>query len=110
MKRVKKRYVAFSSEPKFSPIEIFRAVQASYRELFGLTGLASADLKLAKGYQEEGIAIIRCALKSVPRLFLAGAAVTKIRGERAAVRALTMSGTIKKVKKKINALKIGGLI
>ncbi len=104
IKRVKKRYVAFSSEPKASPNVLFKAILSSYRELFGITGLASADLKPAKSYQEKGVVIVRCVLTFVPHLLLAASSITSLNGNRAAVRALAISGTMKRIKEKVGSV------
>ena len=44
-KRLKRRYVVIMAEPRLPGDSIVNAVKSSYRELFGLFGLAVSDLK-----------------------------------------------------------------
>ena len=103
-RRVKKRYIALSSEPKTSPEILSKAVVSSYVELFGILGLSSAHLKSVRSYPDRGIVVIQCALESVPRLLLAAAAITQVNSDRIAVRVLTISGTLKSIKEKLKSM------
>ena len=100
-KRLKKRYIAFSSDPKASPDALFRAIKSSYQELFGVLGASYAHLKLVKTYADKGVAVVHCALEKVPHLILSAAAITHLNGERVAVRIVTISGTMKGIKEKL---------
>lgn len=103
-KRVKKRYLAIVSEPKQSPSKIMKALISSYEELFGKLGLASADLKLIRGYQGEGLVVVRCTLESLPKVLLAAASVRELEGNEVAFRVLAVSGTIKSLVRKISSI------
>lgn len=93
-KRMKKRYLLIFSEPVHHPEKVAEAMRSSYRNLFGELGLASSGLKLIRGYEEIGAAILRCALDSLPRAILAAATVTEINGVETALRVMAVSGTI----------------
>jgi len=97
-KRLKRRYVVIMAEPRLPGDSIVNAVKSSYRELFGLFGLAVSGFKVMKVYRDEGVAIIRCFLKYLPNLLLATASVTKLNGEDVAIRTLIISGTMRKAK------------
>ncbi|RLG01410.1 MAG: hypothetical protein DRN49_01370 [Thaumarchaeota archaeon] len=97
-KRLKRRYVVIMAEPRLSGDSLVNAVRSSYRELFGVFGLAISGFKAMKVYKNEGVAIIRCFLKYLPNLLLATASVTKLNGENVALRTLIISGTMKRAK------------
>ena len=97
-KRLKRRYVVIMAEPRLSGDNLVNAVRSSYRELFGVFGLAISGFKAMKVYKNEGVAIIRCFLKYLPNLLLATASVTKLNGENVALRTLIISGTMKRAK------------
>jgi len=101
IKRMKKRYVAFSSNPKTSPDLLFKLILSSYRELFGVLGLSSAHLKLVRTYSDKGIVVLHCALEKVSHLILSAAAITHLNGDRIAVRTVTISGTMKSIKERL---------
>ena len=97
-KRLKRRYVVIMAEPRLPGDSIVNAVKSSYRELFGLFGLAVSGFKVMKVYRDEGVAIIRCFLKYLPNLLLATASVTKLDREDIAIRTLIISGTMRRAK------------
>ena len=103
-KRRKKRYILLASEPQKNPDHIAKAVLTSYKKLFGIFGLASADLRVIRNYPDKGMTILRCALDHVPRLLLAAAFVKRIDSEPVALRVITISGTVKKIKEKMRGL------
>lgn len=94
-KRPKRRYVAFRAEPEASAEKVFNAIRETYRELFGVFGLAEAALKHYKAYGEV---VVGCSLESLPRLLLASAAVTEIDNTPSALRILLISGTLRRVR------------
>lgn len=102
-KRRKKRYILVASEPQTNPDQIAKSIFTSYKLLFGLFGLASAELRVIRSYPDKGMTVIRCALEHVPRLLLAVAFIRKIDSERVALRVMTISGTMKKIKEKIRS-------
>ncbi len=103
-KRVKKRYLAIVSEPKQPPSKMMKALTSSYEELFGKLGLASADLKLIRGYQDKGLIIVRCTLGSLPKTILAAASIRELNGNETAFRVLAVSGTIRSLMRKTSSL------
>lgn len=105
-RRMKKRYLLIFSEPIHNPEKVAEVIRSSYRILFGELGLASSGLKLIRGY-EDGVAILRCALDSLPRAILAAATVTEIDGSGAALRVMAVSGTIRGIMRKLPRLRSG---
>ncbi|MCX8187409.1 MAG: Rpp14/Pop5 family protein [Nitrososphaeria archaeon] len=106
MRRYRKRYVLISSDPQKDPNQIAKSIFTSYRILFGIFGLASADLKIARSYPDMGMIILRCALEHVPRLLLAAAFVRRIDSNPVALRTITISGTMKKIREKMRDLQV----
>ncbi|MCD6421554.1 MAG: hypothetical protein J7L17_04005 [Thaumarchaeota archaeon] len=100
-RRPKRRYLAVYAEPKANPEDIARAIESAYQELFGKLGLASAMLRPVRSYPDRGVAIIRCSLESLPKTILAIASVTRIGEERTALRILSISGTIRSLKDRL---------
>lgn len=100
-RRPKRRYLAVYAEPKADPEDIARAIESAYEELFGKLGLASAMLRPVRSYPDKGVAIIRCSLESLPKTILAIASVTKIGEERAALRILSVSGTMRSLRDRL---------
>ena len=94
-RRLKKRYVALRAEPEAPAEKVFNAIRETYLELFGVLGLAEASLKHYKAY---GKVVVGCSLRSLPRLLLASAAVTKIDDTPSALRVLLISGTLRRVR------------
>lgn len=103
-KRIRKRYLMILSEPKQSPSKMMEALISSYEELFGKLGLASAGLKLIRGYQDKGLLVIRCTLESLPKTLLAAASIRELDGSKTAFRVLAVSGTIRSLMRKALSL------
>jgi len=103
-KRIKKRYLAIASEPRQPPSKMMKALITSYEELFGKLGLASAGLKLIRGYQDEGLIIVRCTLESLPKTLLAAASIRELEGRETVFRVLAVSGTIRSLMGKISSM------
>lgn len=104
MRRYRKRYVLISSEPRKDPDQIAKSIFTSYKILFGIFGLASADLKISRSYPDKGMIILRCVLNHVPRLLLAVAFVRRIDSNPVALRTITISGTVKRIREKLRDL------
>ena len=97
VKRLKRRYVVVKAEPRIRGDLLTKAINSSYRELFGVHGLAISGFRVMKIY-DDGVAIIRCFLENLPKLLLATAAITELDGRPTAVRTLMISGSMKKAK------------
>ena len=94
----KTRYVLVKAEPNATAEKIFEEVRGKYREIFGLMGVAEADLRL---YKIKDAAVIRCRLETVPKLLFSTALISEINGVPSAIRTLRISGTLKSLREKI---------
>lgn len=104
-RKMKRRYLLISSEPAHNPEKAAEAVRSCYERLFGELGLASSGLKFIKGYEKEGVVILRCTLDSLPKTILAAATVTEINRSEAALRVIAVSGTIRKATRELAKLR-----
>ena len=97
MKRTKRRYLAVQVESESVPSEreVMDAVWGSVTKLFGEAGASLTGLVLIDFDVERKIALIRCALVSLPSVRASLAAVTRVGGREAALHVLAVSGTIK---------------
>ncbi len=91
----KRRYVAVKAEPEVPPEEVFKVIREKFAELFGLVGVAEADLRF---YKFRDTAIIRCRLESLPKLLFSTAIVKEINGIPTVLRTIRISGTMRKLK------------
>ena len=92
--RERRRYVLVRFEPEGAgpdPREVYAAVVEACTSLYGDT-LASAISPSVMAW--EGHAIIRCRRGTEDRLVTAVATVTRVGGERIALRTITTSGTL----------------
>src|SRR3989338_7841341 len=96
--REKKRYVVFEtmSENSFNFKELKDAVFSSFKDLFGLDGLAKAGLEFVEYEQKKGI--IRVSSKGVDQLRASFCFLRKINKDEVIVRSLGVSGILKKAK------------
>lgn len=106
VRRRRRRYVLISSDPRNDPIQVAKSILTSYKVLFGIFDLASSDLKVIKNYPDKGMIILRCSLDHVPKLLLATAFVRRLNSDPVALRTLTISGTMKKIREKMKDLQV----
>jgi len=101
--KVRRRYLALKidSKEKIGQKEFMDAVWEAVLRLYGEYGASKTNLALIEYNAEHGTAIIRAAHTELDHLRAAIATITEIAAKPAAVHILTVSGTIKKLRKKL---------
>lgn len=100
---MRRRYIALKidSEETFSSKEFIDAVWEAVLKLYGEYGASRSSLRLIDYDAERGVAIIQTSHTAVEMVRATLASITKIRNNSAAIHILTISGTIKALRKKI---------
>lgn len=103
MKRVKRRYLALEVEVDgtVDSKELMNAVWGSILKLYGEYGASLAGLSLIEYDATKKLAVLRTSNASVNMVRTALASMTRIADRSAAVHVLTVSGTIKALRKKL---------
>jgi len=96
--REKKRYVVYEvlSECSFLSKDVKDAVVFSFKELFGVEGLAKASLEFIE--YSEGKGIIKVTTKGLDMLRASFCFVRKINKDEVLLRSLGVSGMLKKAR------------
>jgi len=89
------------SDETFSSGELIDAVWNAVLKLYGEYGASRSGLTLINYDAEKGLAIIRTFNTTVEPIQAALASITKIRDKPAAIHVLTISGTIRTLRKKM---------
>jgi ribonuclease P/MRP protein subunit POP5 len=79
---------------------VFDAVYASVQRVFGEYGASQADIKPIKYLPEKSQYIIRCSHLMLERVRAAIASIVEIKGIKAAIHVVGVSGTLKALFKK----------
>lgn len=103
MKRVKRRYLALEVEVDggVDSKELMNAIWGAILKLYGEYGASLAGLSLIEYDAARRLAVLRTSNASVSMVRTALASITKIADKSAAVHVLTVSGTIKALRKKL---------
>ena len=103
MKRVKRRYLALTleSNKKVSSDELMDTVWAAVSKLFGEYGASRIYLNLISYDEKTKFAVMRTGHTTLKMVRTALASITRIGDKAVAVHVLTVSGTIKALRKKI---------
>ncbi|MGB9841540.1 MAG: Rpp14/Pop5 family protein [Candidatus Bathyarchaeales archaeon] len=101
MKRVKRRYLVLlvDSDSAPSPKELMDAIWSAVVKLYGEVGASQTSLSLIEYNAEKKVAVIRTALAKVNLVRASLATITSVAGKDAALHVLTVSGTIKALRK-----------
>jgi ribonuclease P/MRP protein subunit POP5 len=101
--KVRRRYLALKidSSEKFDSKEFMEAVWNTLLRLFGEYGASKAGLTLIDYDVEKGLAVIRAAHTEVEKVRAAIASITEINAKPVAVHVLTISGTLKTLRRKL---------
>ena len=93
--RGKKRYIAFeiASEQAITRSELSEEIHNSIGSLFGDVGASEINAGVVSF--ERGYGILRCAREKTTQARAALACINKLRGARASILVLGISGTIK---------------
>jgi RNase P/RNase MRP subunit POP5 len=97
LKRVKRRYLALQLECEGMPAEreFIDAVWAAITKLYGEVGASLTGLALIDFNEERKVAVLRVSLATLSLVRASLAAITSIADREAAVRVLSVSGTLK---------------
>lgn len=102
MKTIRRRYLALEVDSceEVSSSEFMNAVWGAVTKLYGEVGASQAGLSLIDYDQQKKTAIIRVGHKALDMVRASLASITQLSNKPAAVHVLTVSGTIKALKKK----------
>lgn len=101
--RERKRYLVYEvlSDSEFTPTEISSAIKFSFKELFGITGLADAGLifmdKMFNKKTKRGF--VRVSHTSLDKLKGSFVFIDNISGKKVILKSVIASGMIDKAKK-----------
>jgi len=103
LKRIKRRYLALQIESKrsFQNRVLLNAIWESVTILYGEYGASLTNLSLINYDVEKKQAIIRTNLSSLPLIRSSLVTITSIAGNPVSLHVLSISGTIKALKKSI---------
>ncbi|MCS7124374.1 MAG: Rpp14/Pop5 family protein [Candidatus Bathyarchaeota archaeon] len=103
--KTRRRYLALKidSKEKISQKELMNAVWDAVLRLYGEYGASKTSLALIRYDAEKNLAIIRVAHTETEKIRAAVATITEIASKPAATHILTVSGTIKKLCKKLES-------
>ena len=103
-KLVRRRYIAveISSDRMFDGRDVREAVLDSVLRLFGEYGASRSEIALIEYAQESKQAIFRCSHEALDLVKASIVAMTEIGGEKATVRIMLISGTLKSLRRKIS--------
>lgn len=101
--KIRRRYLALKidSKEKIGQKELMNAVWDAVLRLYGEYGASKTSLALVEYNAEKSLAIIRVAHTETEKVRAAIATITEIASKSAAVHILTVSGTIKKLRKEL---------
>lgn len=107
--QVKKRYLAFKveSHENLSQRDLMNAVWDVVYRLFGEVGASQTGLSFVKYDEKTKVLILRCSHKAIDVVRAATAAITAVKGNRAVLCFIAVSGTLKALRKKLLKLSEG---
>ena len=102
MKTIRRRYLALEVDSceEVSSSEFMSSVWGAVTKLYGEVGASQAGLSLIDYDQQRKTAIVRVGHKALDMVRASLASITQMANKPAAVHVLTVSGTIKALKKK----------
>ncbi|MEM0357373.1 MAG: Rpp14/Pop5 family protein [Candidatus Bathyarchaeia archaeon] len=105
--KIRRRYLALEidSKGKIGQKELMDAIWDAVLRLYGEYGASKTGLALIEHDAEKNLAIIRAAHTETEKIRAAIATITEVAAKPAAVHILTASGTLKKLRKKLETLK-----
>lgn len=103
--RVRRRYLALKieSNEKIFLKDFIEAVWSALSRLYGEYGASKAGLTPIDYDAERGFAIIRVFHAEVEKVRAAVASITEITNKPVAVHVINVSGTVKALRRKLNA-------
>jgi len=103
VRNVRRRYLALQvySEADLSEADMSRAISDKIHFLYGVRGTAETDYRMIEYNQRHGQGIIRCNHDRLTETRAALAHITAINGAPLSVQVITVSGTIKSLRKRL---------
>ncbi|MCK4327586.1 MAG: ribonuclease P protein component 2 [Candidatus Diapherotrites archaeon] len=95
--REKRRYIEFKVHGPTTEKDVSQAISNSVLSLFGEDGYARANFSIIE--YEKGVGICRCTHEWLDNILIALAFVGQIKGEKARITVLSVSGTLKTIRK-----------
>lgn len=93
----RRRYVLISDIQKFGGNAVEKAVKDSFTRLYGLNGLASSGLRRIHSGRMH---VFSCSHEWLPKLVLAVSLTREIEGQKAVLKTIRVSGTVRAVTRK----------
>jgi ribonuclease P/MRP protein subunit POP5 len=103
VRNVRRRYLAIRvhSEADVSKADLRRAVSDEIHFLYGVKGAVETDCRTIEFNQPQGKGIIRCNHDRLTETRAALAHITAINGAPVSIQVITVSGTIKSLRKRL---------
>jgi ribonuclease P/MRP protein subunit POP5 len=103
VRNVRRRYLALQvhSEADITQAELSRAISDKIHLLYGVRGAAETDYRMIEYDQQPRQGIIRCNHDRLTETRAALAHITTINGAPVSVQVVTVSGTIKSLRKRV---------
>ena len=95
--REKRRYIKFKVHGQTAEKDVSQALSNSVLSLFGEDGYAHSNFSIIE--YEKGVGICRSSHDWLDNILVALAFVTQIKGEKARISVLEVSGTLKKTRR-----------
>ncbi len=104
VRNVRRRYLAIiiHSEAEISEADLHRAVSDKIHFLYGVKGAAETGFRMIEYDQQHRRGIIRCSHDRLTEARAALAHITSINDAPAAIQVVTVSGTIKTLRKRLS--------
>jgi ribonuclease P/MRP protein subunit POP5 len=91
-------------EVGFGEREVIDTLWRAVYQLFGEVGASQIDLRQSRQVQiGGGILVVRCSHKALSSVRAAVASITEVEGQRAAIRVIAVSGTLKGLRRKLTS-------
>ncbi|MEM2781069.1 MAG: Rpp14/Pop5 family protein [Candidatus Bathyarchaeia archaeon] len=103
--KIRRRYMALKidSKEKIGQKELMDAIWDAVLRLYGEYGASKTSLALIEHNAEKNLAVIRAAHTETEKIRAATATITEVATKPAAIRILTVSGTLKALRRRIRA-------
>ena len=101
-RRPRRRYLhlAVESEQLVNEEDIANSIWSAILRLFGEYGASQVKLTIIEYSPQRNCAIVRCSHKALRMVKASIASITEINGKPFAIHVVTMSGTLKALRKK----------
>ncbi len=103
VRNIRRRYLALKihGETDISEADLYRAISDKIHFLYGVKGSAETDCRMIEYDQQQRRGIIRCNHDRLTETRAALAHITSINDAPVAIQVVTVSGTIKTLRKRL---------